>query len=463
MYIRQRPGSLFRYRLILLVALLLVAYGVRLYHLGVADLNIDEAWSFVYARMLVTGEYAPVEILGAEPNNALHLIFSSLNIRLLPGHMGIRWLSVFAGLLSVAAVTRIAYRAGGKRAVFPAALMATVAYGPVYYSQIGRPYAMTTCLALLSILCWMEYRWRLNMWFSALVPLAHVGTMPAVVAQDMVLLWRRVRHQRRILFYWFINRIVVYAAFGTILWLVYLRRLVGKVMSAGQQPPSIEGIVAHALRLLQGNTLLADAQPLLQDVIFILLFLLPVILLFVAQVARRKVNDKTGAVVVGVVLAYVGLTVMAVFSDGPIKFNHLSYVADLLIILFAVTVAQTRAILRWALTAVFVVTSGLSVLHYYATPYRFYTEAEQQLNAARNGEILYTQHGSAGDAIQVNVPNVDYIRFLPPGTEPDVDYLLFGYSNFYPPLPEECDVTPIMTFNGFHLHECSGRGSDSSG
>lgn len=430
--------SLFHKRLLILTFLLLVGFWLRLHSIDVPDLNIDETWSYLHSYYLGhPSGYSTIQILSPEPNNAFHLIISSLILQFLPpGAFGMRWLSLCAGILTVALATRIAFRLYGRRSALITALIVALAYNPIYYSQIARPYAIATLLALLSLLFWLEKRARLNMLVSILVPLAHIGAMPVVVIQDLLTLTRVVRGERVNKLDWIIRRIPVYGAFFLIVYMVYLRREI-HVISRGQTPPSPTDLLYHTLNAIHNGfpTMTPGAW----------LFLIGVVLPFlvIAVLYWRRLPKNIIVPLLWIAASYGFLIAGAVFSDGPINWNHISHVAIAIALLIGAVLALAP---RGVLVVLFAYTaaSGLMLANYYQHPYRYAKGVREVIDTFRtNDEPVYLGQSTILWTLQVNNPDALYIALLPDATERPAFYFYVNRPGWLPPPPAECDPEPL--------------------
>ncbi len=142
------------------ILILLVAFGLRLVNLGGRALWYDEAFAVLFAEKglgaMLYGTLTPVEG-GASDIHPL-LYYTSLN-----GWMSVfgqepemvRLFSVFAGLLTVAVVYRLAADLFNQRVGMAAALITALAPFHIQYSQETRMYAL---LALVLLLTTWAYR-----------------------------------------------------------------------------------------------------------------------------------------------------------------------------------------------------------------------------------------------------------------------------------------------------------------
>ncbi|MBI1257936.1 MAG: hypothetical protein GC204_10730 [Chloroflexi bacterium] len=433
----------FSIRLWILSLIILFGFALRLYNLIIPDLNLDESWSYINSLYLAYPSNTSVlQILGPEPNNALHLVLASVMLSFVPSPFGIRWLSVMIGVITIALTSRIAFRLYGKQASLIAGLITACAYAPVTYSQIARPYALATLLALLSLLFWIERRSRLNMMASILVPLAHIGAMPIVIVQDILTLWRLRSgiHVNKI--DWIIRRIPVYTIFFAVLYLVYVRRNF-HVISKGQLPPSPLDLLYYTLNLLvNGFPALTTAT-----ILFVVGVLLPLTLLMISR--RRHLPKNLIPPLLWIACSYGLLIAGAVLSDGPIKWIHISYVAIALALFMATLLTQASSRLRSGILAIFCIASLLSLGDFYAQPDQYWHQTLAEINTLRQAnEMIYLQQSTILWAFQINDPSASYVQLLPDESTRPARYLYIEMTSWLPPAPLECDPAPIWTDSG---------------
>ncbi len=437
-------------RLWLLTLLLLIGFALRLHNLTVANLDIDETWSYVNSFYLAyPSGYTAVQILAPEPNNALHLFLLSLFLRLLPGAFAARWLSVVVGVLTIPLAARIGFRLYGRRAALISALIVALAYAPVTFSQIARPYALATMLALLSLLFWLEKRARLNMLASALVPLAHVGAIPVVFAQDALTLWGILRGARVRKLDWIIRRVPVYAMLLLLVYAAYVRLDV-HVISSGQTAPTPTDLLDHALSVINGGFAPLTAG----GVLFLLGVVLPLIGL--ALLNRRKLPVNLRLPLLWIALTYAMLIAGAVFSNGPIKWLHISHVAVALALLMAGILAQAKRRIVYAVLLAYCLASAASLLSFYVHPSLYWSDVRAEVESVRQAdEPLYLQQPTILWSLQVNNPDAPYINQLPALADRPARYLYLEMDGWMPAAPSECNPEPLwVNSSGLRLLDC---------
>lgn len=429
--------SSFHKRLSILTLLLLVGFALRLHNLTVPDLNIDETWSFLHSYYLGhPSGYSAIQILSPEPNNAFHLILSSITLLFVPGAFGMRWLSVCVGILTIAVAARIAFRLYGRRTSLITAVIVMLAYNPVYYSQIARPYALATLLASLSLLFWLEKRTRLNMLTSIFVPLAHIGAMPVIAIQDLLTLVRVAQGKRVNKLDWIVRRIPVYGAFFLIIYMVYLRRHI-HVISKGQSPPSPAQLLYQTLNTI--HTGFPTPTPAAW------LFLIGVVVPFlvIVIVYWRRLPKNLNVPLLWIAASYGFLIAGAVLSDGPINWNHISHVSIAVALIIAAVLSRVPRVAFFALVA-FCIANIIMLVNFYQHPYRYAKDVRAAIDTFRtNNEPVYLGQSTIIWTLQVNNPDADYIILLPDEAERPLRYLYVNRPGWLPPPPAECDQEPL--------------------
>ncbi len=185
-----------RWRLPLLLLILLAAFGVRVLGLGIQDLSDDEAF---FVQIAHQGTY--LQLAGsAEPHPPLYLA-------LLQGWMfpagateyAVRFLSVMFGLATVAAAYELGRQIAGERLGLAAAAVAALNPYQIFYSQTTRDYQIACFFALVSVvtLLWAMRRPKLVPAYAAtalLAILSHYYALAIVLFEQALLLgwlWRR--------------------------------------------------------------------------------------------------------------------------------------------------------------------------------------------------------------------------------------------------------------------------------
>ncbi len=139
-----------RNRLQFLIAILLLAFGLRMARVGELRLWGDEAYSVFSAHRSL----AAITLEGAEndPHPPLYYYLLHLYMPLAgSSELALRFFSVFPGVATVALVYVIGKRLFGARVGLGASFFAALAPFDIYYSQEIRMYALASLLAALAV------------------------------------------------------------------------------------------------------------------------------------------------------------------------------------------------------------------------------------------------------------------------------------------------------------------------
>jgi mannosyltransferase len=197
-------------RFAFLLAIVLLAFSLRLYRLDAQELWGDESVS-VGARRL-----SEVQVLLGKTDVHPPLYFFTLREAMLlfgTSLFAIRFVSAFWGVLVVPLVYRIGKHAMSSQAGMLAALVAAVSALQVFYSQEARMYTMATAWAAASLWCTVELLMpplsspprrggeRGGVWiafiFTSLVGMyTHYFVAFVVIAEGLALLWAARRDRR---------------------------------------------------------------------------------------------------------------------------------------------------------------------------------------------------------------------------------------------------------------------------
>ena len=216
----------------LLPLLLLVAFGLRIFHLGAHSFWFDEGWSWHLASLPLR-EMAG--ITAGDRNPVLYYV-------LLHGWLGLvgdsefvlRYLALLPDVITVALVWAIAKRLQTARGIRWSPYVATVLYAlcpfAVWYAQETRMYAQIAMLCTASsyaLLRWLSQPPRATRWLvGSAVCLAaalhsHYYAVFLLPAHALVVMGHSVREGRRSLFQWLIAAAAVIAS--VVPWLLLAR------------------------------------------------------------------------------------------------------------------------------------------------------------------------------------------------------------------------------------------------
>lgn len=219
-----------RTQIAVLVLVLVLAFGLRLYRLTDASIWYDEGFSIAMARESLEGM---LRWTASDVHPPLY--FAALHIwRLLAGEseFSLRFLSVVAGTLTVAALWKLGRWAVPDQpwvVVGAAALLATSRFA-VWWSQEVRMYALAGLLCVLSLLFTVQlargHNWRLAAGYIATTVAALWTlylTVFLLVVEGLFWLWSlrqrpTVRSRLQSLGRWVILQVPLLLAFGAWLW-----------------------------------------------------------------------------------------------------------------------------------------------------------------------------------------------------------------------------------------------------
>jgi mannosyltransferase len=186
----------------ILVFVLLVALGLRIYALSDKEMWYDEAFAVLYAEKepgsIVYGTVTPVGGAAADIHPLLYYFFLHAWMGIGQSPFIVRFPSVVFGLVSICFVFRIATELFDAKAGLLAAILAAISPFHIWYSQEARMYGLLCVLSLLSIYLFIKAiktgEWRDWIGFglaTGAALYAHNLAFLIVVALDLVVLLRR--------------------------------------------------------------------------------------------------------------------------------------------------------------------------------------------------------------------------------------------------------------------------------
>lgn len=454
---------MYRTRILILLSILLLAAFVRIAGMISPDYNLDESWT--YAISILAQAPDTSARLFQEPNNSLHIILLLPGLKFIGGKMGFRILGVLTGILVTAVVMRLGFRLYGRQAAWYAGFIAALSYAGISASQLGRPYIVSQLMGLLALLMWYERKNRLNMLFSALTPLFHVGAFPIVMIQDVIVAWYLLqRRNLRLVGYrgiadWIASRIPAYAMLAMILGLMFKWRLSGRVVSSGQQTPDLKTLVEEILQMLHGQGSLNN--PSWTTLIWLILLVFLVIAIIMA--CRKSGFTRQMMIpLIWLALSFGILSIMTIIADGPIKFIHITHIVYAFALLFAFVLIKIPKVLQITFILLIALSNGLSIYNAYLHPFDQFTNSFTEIDNWRGDNPLYFKSVTAIYGLVFNAPptaNLDFLREFDPKnkdfTYPDTPYYYLAYSYFDDGLmPSECQPEPIWRYWEFHIHKC---------
>ncbi len=140
-----------------LIALLLIAFGLRVYHLDAQSLWNDEGLALYRARLTLSENLSnvivvPPNVPTRDTNPPLYFIeLSALRMAAGESEYALRFVSVMAGVLLVALLYVTGKRLYSARVGLIAAGLGTLSPFLVWYSQEARPYTQIAALSLASV------------------------------------------------------------------------------------------------------------------------------------------------------------------------------------------------------------------------------------------------------------------------------------------------------------------------
>ena len=202
-----------------LVLILLLGFGLRLYRLGEQNIWWDEGHAIWAARQ---GLRMAAAITARDVHPPLYLWMLSLWMRVAgESEMAVRYLSLIGGMLTVSLTFVVARRLVGRRAALLATLLIAAARFHIWWSQETRMYVWATFFALLSIYFFIRLRHGNagHWWGYVLASLAALYTLYLAVLVlilenvfVLVTVWKQPRW-RRTLFSWGLAQLSTFALY----------------------------------------------------------------------------------------------------------------------------------------------------------------------------------------------------------------------------------------------------------
>jgi mannosyltransferase len=147
----MKPGwsGSFHVRRLILLSVVLLAFGLRLYHLDYQSLWRDEMDAILFAHRDLGG-LATLFVTGGH-NGPLYYLLLHFWIRLAgDSEFAVRFLSLFCGVLAVPVVYLLGRRWAGKTGALATALLCAASPYLVWYGQEGKMYALLLLVSALS-------------------------------------------------------------------------------------------------------------------------------------------------------------------------------------------------------------------------------------------------------------------------------------------------------------------------
>jgi hypothetical protein len=218
---------------IALLALLLLAFGLRAYHLGHQELRGDEAFGFFFSQRPAS-EIVSATIELQEPHPvASYLLQKGWMAAAGSSEAALRFVSLWFSVLAVALITRLGRRLGLTPMVYiVAGLLMSLSPYIIWHAQDARMYSMSLALTLASMWLaveWLESEKSSRRWLWALAYIAvswlalhtHYFAAFVLIAQNLFVIGLAVveRRWRQILLPW----LLIQATLG-LLYLPWLLR-----------------------------------------------------------------------------------------------------------------------------------------------------------------------------------------------------------------------------------------------
>jgi len=158
------------------LAILLVAYALRLYRLDVQSFAFDEGWTS-YAIRHSWSEM--LHVLAPDNHPPLYYLLTKLFAELVGyGDLSVRYLSVLCGAATVALLYTLGTRLSGSIAGLSAAFFAACSPSFIYYGQEARMYSLLMALTVLASYCLARIAHAPSSWHWRA---AYVGAVAALL------------------------------------------------------------------------------------------------------------------------------------------------------------------------------------------------------------------------------------------------------------------------------------------
>jgi mannosyltransferase len=195
--------------LLLLTALLLLAYGLRLHLLGNQNLNWDEG----YTRWIISLPVADLLDTTARDVHppVYYLLLRAMTDLIGQSEFGLRYMSVLIGVLTLALVYRLGLLFAGFRVAVLALLLVAVARANIDIAQLARMHMLAMALATLTLIATLRFWRRPGIGAGLVYMLAAAGAVMSFYLAAIVLLatnlafpfaWRSRRYSLRFLAQW---------------------------------------------------------------------------------------------------------------------------------------------------------------------------------------------------------------------------------------------------------------------
>ena len=270
---------------IVLLALLLLAFGLRVYHLGHQELRGDEAFGYFFSQRPVD-EIISATIELQEPHPvASYMVQKGWLSRAGSSEAALRFVSLWFSVLAVALITRLGRRLGLTPLVcIVAGLLMALSPSLIWHAQDARMYSMSLALTLASMWLaveWLESEKQSRRWLLAVAYIAvswlalhtHYFAAFVLIAQNLLVIGLAVveRRWRSLLLPW----LLIQATLG-LLYLPWLLRASATLTGYGGNgdSPGFVDMVTRALGVFAvGEAVTAQQRDVLAFVVLLLLAL----------------------------------------------------------------------------------------------------------------------------------------------------------------------------------------------
>lgn len=177
--------------LVVLAAILVAGFALRIYRLGDECIWLDEGVSYPYLHLPTLGAYLDEVRAHDPPMSPLYFAMQYYWARIAGGSIvAVRWMSIVFGLASIVMIYALGARLYTRGAGLIAALCTALSIPHVYYSQEIRMYALVLFLALASMYTLVRALhegqrrwWVLHLICNALILSAHLFGALLIVTQ----------------------------------------------------------------------------------------------------------------------------------------------------------------------------------------------------------------------------------------------------------------------------------------
>ena len=251
-----------------LLAILLLAFGLRLFRLDSQELRGDEAFGYFFSHRPV-GEIVDATVALAEPHPVLSYIVQKGWLALAgDSEFALRFGGAWWGVLAVALLYRLARRLqlGPWTAALGAALLATNPYA-IWHAQDARMYTMSLALTTLTVLLALEaldqQSWLavLGYLLAALLALhTHYYAAYVILALNLFVIGQAIflAATRPVLLRWLLWQLLLLALY--LPWLVRAGSILLGYSGNGDSPPLADALVRSLSVLAAGESIPALQQ-----------------------------------------------------------------------------------------------------------------------------------------------------------------------------------------------------------